>query len=222
MNIARKIVVMSLLAGMPLLGACGGNPKPAETAATKPEASIISRAVNEAVTEARQEIATGNITISDRVEGVAKAEITPKGDLLIDGKAVAIDAQQRALLLEHRGQIAAIANAGMEIGVQGAELATKAVAESLKGVFSGDEKAVEQRIEAEAAKIEASALKLCDQMPAMLASQQKLAAALPAFKPYATMTQEDVDDCGDEARQKVDVSRAPPPAPPAPQAPPKG
>jgi hypothetical protein len=33
-------------------------------------------------------------------------------------------------------------------------------------------------------------------MPAMLASQQALAASLPAFKPYATMDQSDVDDCG--------------------------
>jgi hypothetical protein len=33
-------------------------------------------------------------------------------------------------------------------------------------------------------------------MPDLLASQQKLAAAMPEFRPYATMTQKDVDDCG--------------------------
>ena len=32
----------------------------------------------------------------------------------------------------------------------------------------------------------------------MMATQQKLAASLPAFKPYATMTQEDIDDCADD------------------------
>ena len=32
--------------------------------------------------------------------------------------------------------------------------------------------------------------------------QQALAASLPAFKPYATMTQEDIDDCGKDATGK--------------------
>ena len=32
----------------------------------------------------------------------------------------------------------------------------------------------------------------------MLATQQQLAAALPAFKPYATMEQADIDDCADD------------------------
>ena len=31
----------------------------------------------------------------------------------------------------------------------------------------------------------------------MMALQQRLASSLPAFKPYATMTQEDIDECGD-------------------------
>ena len=39
-------------------------------------------------------------------------------------------------------------------------------------------------------------MKLCKQLPGMLASQQALAASLPAFKPYARMTQADIDDCG--------------------------
>jgi len=30
----------------------------------------------------------------------------------------------------------------------------------------------------------------------MMARQQALAAALPAFQPYATMDQSDIDDCG--------------------------
>ena len=40
---------------------------------------------------------------------------------------------------------------------------------------------------------EAQAKRICNRMPAMLASRQALAASLPAFKPYATMDQSDVD-----------------------------
>ena len=45
-------------------------------------------------------------------------------------------------------------------------------------------------------KIRAAALQLCKLMPGLMASQQKLATAMPAFQPYATMTQKDIDDCG--------------------------
>ena len=48
-----------------------------------------------------------------------------------------------------------------------------------------------------------SAAKLCGRLPDMMASQQKLAAALPEFRPYATMTQDDIDDCFDESREET-------------------
>ncbi|MCA1714873.1 MAG: hypothetical protein LC715_07125, partial [Gammaproteobacteria bacterium] len=60
--------------------------------------------------------------------------------------------------------------------------------------------------------IEAAALRLCQRLPGLLATQQALAASLAAFRPYATMDQSDVDDCLDEsgdwrseAKTRVDV-----------------
>ena len=64
------------------------------------------------------------------------------------------------------------------------------------------EKAFEQRMEAQGEKIEAEAMKLCVQLPPLLASQQALAASLPEFKPYARMTQDDIDDCGKDVKGK--------------------
>ena len=46
------------------------------------------------------------------------------------------------------------------------------------------------------------ALALCKQLPSMLTTQQQLAASLPEFKPYATMTQHDIDDCGKDLKEK--------------------
>ena len=104
--------------------------------------------------------------------------------------------EQRALLREYRGHIAAVAEAGLQVGLEGVDLAGKAVTEALKGVFSGEsERRIEERIRAEANAIGTSAQKICAHLPAMLATQQRLAAALPEFAPYARMTQEDVDDC---------------------------
>lgn len=193
MNI--RLLVPALLLCLPL-AACGNadtnKPDPA-TGKTVVDADAIGKKVQDATDKARKEIAQGNINISDGQAN--KAEITPQGDLLINGKAVTIDATQRALLLDYRRQVEKLAAAGMDIGVAGANLGVKAAGEALRGVFSGETQGIEERVNAEAAKIEASAKQLCELLPTMMARQQALAAALPAFKPYATMDQSDIDDC---------------------------
>lgn len=195
MNIIRSIATIALTGSLAVLPACGSD----RTSKPEEDSSLIGKVVDKVMTEAREEIRKENITISGG-DNLAKAEITPQGDLLIDGRAVAINQEQRALLLEYRGHVAGIAESGMEIGVHGADLAGKAMGEAVKGLVNGkSEQEIGQRVETEAAQIKASAAKLCARLPAMMASQQKLAAALPEFKPYARMTQEDIDECYREA-----------------------
>lgn len=219
MNRIRTLACTAVLAS---LAACQGNAPSPPTASKSPAPaqepeSALGRVVNKEIRKAREKLATENISIkngvrfngkggvnidtNDRDDNRPDAEITPKGDLLIEGKAVAINAQQRALLLEHRAQIIGIAESGMDIGVQGADLAAKAMGEAFKGIFSGkSEQEIEKSVEAEAAGIKQAAAKLCERLPGLLASQQKLATTLPEFEPYATMTQEDIDDCMKDAK----------------------
>ena len=214
MNRIRTFACTALIAS---LAACQGN-TPSPSTASKPPApshepeSALGRVVHKEIRKAREKLATENISLKSGVRFNGKgsvdidtndsnddrpeAEITPKGDLLIEGKAVAINNGQRALLLGHRAQIIGIAETGMDIGVQGADLAAKAMGEAFKGILSGkSEQEIEKSVEAEAAGIKQSAAKLCARLPGLLDSQQQLAATLPEFKPYATMTQEDIDDC---------------------------
>lgn len=209
MNTVRTTALIALLASAIVLPACSAERNDAGKAPATAEdggviGSAISSAITEAVTEAREEIRSGNISISGDDKGIdrPKAEITPKGDLLIEGKAVALDDAQRALLLDYRGHIAGVAESGMEIGMQGADLAQKAVGEAFKGILTGkSEQDIEKSVEAEAAKIKEAAAKLCGKLPAMMASQQKAAAAIPEFRPYATMTQDDIDDCMKDSKE---------------------
>lgn len=192
-----RLLLPALLLCVPL-AACSdsdSNRTAASTGTGKPtvDADSIGRKVQDATDKARAELAQGNIKVSNNQS--EKAEITPQGDLLINGKAIAIDAKQRALLLDYRKQVEKLAGAGMDIGVAGASLGVKAASEALRGVFSGDTQGIEERVNAESAKMEASAKELCGMLPVMMAKQQELAAALPAFKPYATMDQGDIDDC---------------------------
>ncbi len=203
MNTLRLASIV-LIACLPL-AACGGD-RDAGTAtgAQNEPTTAIGKAVQKATDEARKELATANMDLDSDVAGTPKGQISPKGDLLIDGKAVAITAAQRELLLKHRANIIAIAEAGIAVGNQGADLAGKAVGAAISGIFSGEgEKSIEKKIEAEASKIEAEAMKICGLLPALLSSQNALAASLPAFEPYAKMTQKDVEECNKDGNVNV-------------------
>ncbi len=197
----RRSLLFTVLLAAATLSACSDK----ASSGTDPgePATMLGRAVKGATDEARKELATGNIEISKDQQ--TKAEITPEGDLLIDGKRITPSAEQRRLLLEYRGHIAGVAGAAIDIGLQGADLAGKAVGEALKGVLTGNTDQVEQKIEAESGGIEKAALQLCKLLPAMKVTQDKLAAAMPEFKPYATMDQSDVDDCGKDGNFNVDI-----------------
>ena len=185
-----KILNASLLAlalAIPL-AACGEKPA-ANTPATD---TTVGAKVREATDKARKEMAEGNISIGS--DG-AKVEVTPTGDLLINGTSIPLNDSQRAITLRYRAQTIGIAEAGIDIGVQGANLGAKAAGEAIKGIFSGNSEQIEERINAEADKIKASAAKLCDQLPALLATPQQLAAAVPEFAPYAKMDQSNINDC---------------------------
>ena len=89
------------------------------------------------------------------------------------------------------------------VGGCGADLGIHAAKAAIWGALSGkNDKAIEASIKPQTDKIQAAALKLCKRLPELLSSQQKLAAAMPEFRPYARMEQKDVDDCGKEMADK--------------------
>ncbi|HBN53900.1 MAG TPA: hypothetical protein DD456_07685 [Stenotrophomonas sp.] len=185
-----KAPLLALMLCLPLL-ACGNRPQANDAGGD----TRLGQKVREATNKARKEMAGKNISVSS--DDGAKVEISPAGDLLINGNTVAVDDAQRKLLLQYREQVMQVAEAGIEIGVQGANLGARAAGEAIKGILSGDTDKIEERVNAEAKKLEESAAKICDRLPAMLATQQQLAAAIPEFKPYAKMDQGDIDECRD-------------------------
>ena len=112
----NKIGTFACAALIASLAACQGNTPSTPTAskpapATKEPESALGRVVNKEIRKAREKLATENISIkngvrfngkggvdidsNDRDDKRPDAEITPKGDLLIEGKAVAINAPDR-------------------------------------------------------------------------------------------------------------------------------
>lgn len=219
---------MSLLIGILALGlaACTRDPAPAAPAARADgmPKTFIGRQVDKALAEAREELHAGNLRLGDdfdiTVNGVRvstgrkdgnlpKAEITPQGELLVDGAPLALTTQQRQQALAYRRSVLAIVDAGMALGGRGADLAGAALGGVAEAVFGGKqgEQAFEQRMRVEGERLEAEARKLCLLLPEVLARQQALAAGVPAFAPYARMTQQDVDDCLKENNADRDAAR---------------
>lgn len=212
----KTLLATALLAMLPLLGACADRDaaptrQDPSAARTEPD-TVIGRSVAKAMDKAREKLATENIDLNDmHVDGDhdgihignrnghaddrPKAELTPQGELLIDGRKVEANAEQQALLRQYRRQIEGVASAGMDIGAQGAELGVKAAKEALLGIFSGDTEQIERKVEAEAEGIKAAARQLCNQLPGLKDTQDALAASMPEFRPYATLDQADIDDC---------------------------
>ena len=189
-----------LLACLALLGGCNRNEPPAAQAPADGSAdTALGRTLGKVAEKVRTKLENENITLSSS-DAAVKAEITPQGDLLIDGKKVATDEAQRTLLLEYRAGIIAVAAAGTDIGMKGADFGLRTAGKALRGVFSGNGDQVEAEIEADAREFEAQARKICEHLAPLLETQQQLATQLPEFRPYATMDQSDIDDCLDDTR----------------------
>ncbi|HZX81378.1 MAG TPA: hypothetical protein VFE72_10545 [Lysobacter sp.] len=186
-------------------------------AAQAGERSEVGRELDKARVELRTELAqerarldTQNLALGDTLRfgkrdakadaahaDRPKGEITPSGDLLIDGKAVAIDARQRRQLLDYRGQVIGLARAGIEAGEKAALVALDATDVSMfQLIVGGMSGSLERRVENTVKReLQPAIVRICRQLPQLHASQQALATSVPAFRPYATLRQDDVANC---------------------------
>lgn len=140
-----------------------------------------------------------------RRDAVPEGEITPGGDLLVEGKAVAIDAAQRRMLLDYRTQVIDLARIGIDAGERAAMLAIDATDVSLFRMFVGAMTgSLERRVKASVVReIQPAVLRICQRLPQLRDSQQALAASLPEFRPYATLGEDDVADCERDVRSEL-------------------
>ncbi|MDY0021377.1 DUF2884 family protein [Arenimonas caeni] len=187
-----KLIPALMIAPVLALAACTGGGQ------DESGRGLVDRVAQEVRDEIRNELANENISLGKGRDGAPRAEITPQGDLLIDGKTVPLDAAQREKLLAYRGEVAEVAVSGAEIGLQGAGLAKDAMKTAFGALVDGEGTAgVEQAVKEQAGELEARARALCDRLPALYEAQQALVEAVPEFAPYAEMDPSDIEKCGD-------------------------
>lgn len=176
------------------------------------------REVRTDMAQAREELEHGNLALGDSLQfgkdgkreaaerkSLPKGEITPRGDLLIEGKAVAIDAAQRKQLLDYRAQVIDMARTGIDAGERAAMLAIDATNVSLFHlIVGGMTGSLERKVEAGVKReIHPMVLQICRRLPQLRDSQQALAASLAAFRPYATLDEDDIANCESDMRSEL-------------------
>lgn len=213
MNIRDTALALCLL--LPMAAQAGESSRTDINSEVRKDMSDAREEIRADLAKARLELATENLRIDNSLQfagdddaksdEVPQAEITPQGDFLIEGKAQAIDAEQRRQLLAYRGQVLGIATTGIDIGQRAAEAALDEVGDSswVGLLFNAMSGRLERRVERVVRQqVEPAVRGICRQLPAVRASQQQLASSLPQFRPYATLEPADVEDCERNIQQE--------------------
>ena len=218
MHILRIHHVLMLLVGLLPLAVMPANAKDASISSEISADLADARSeVHAELAAARRELETSNLELGDNLrfgesgqrkakddDALPKAEITPRGDFLIEGKPVAIDGHQRQELLRYRGQVIDIAKTGIDIGERSAQAALDAVDRGLFSLMvSAMTGSLERRVEKTVREtVEPGVRQICRSLPALRDSQQRLSASLPPFRPYATLDVDDAENCEKDMRRE--------------------
>lgn len=156
---------------------------------------------------ASRKLATDNLTLTADADNVPDAAITPQGDFLIAGKPITLTRQQRKEVSAYRAQSIEIAREGIAIGHEGIDVGRRAVVPMVfAALFGASDESIETRMDKRLAGVREATAKLCGRLPDLMAAQRQLGDDLPAFAPYATLTQKDIDDCREDVADSLDVA----------------
>ena len=144
-----------------------------------------------------------NGVLTAHSQGNPDAVIDAAGDLRIDDKPIAVTPAQRELLKKYYADVVAIREAGIETGKAGAAMAGRAIGAVASGLAHGDPDSIGPKIDARAKDIEAKAMVICNGIAALRTDQDTIVSALPAFKPYANIEAQEVDDCRSHDHDRV-------------------
>ncbi|GAP65035.1 lipoprotein [Mizugakiibacter sediminis] len=147
-------------------------------------------------------VATGDayIAIRDglaivRARGLPDASIAADGALRIGETAIATTPAQREQLARFHAEAVALRDDGIATGRAGLAVAGHAIGAVISGLAGGDPDRIDKDVDARARIVEARARKLCADLAQLRTTQDAIASALPAFRPYARISADDADRC---------------------------
>jgi hypothetical protein len=128
-------------------------------------------------------------------DGAHRADIAADGALSIDGHAQTLTSTQQAMSRRYYDQAIGISQDGIAMGKAGAAMASQAVGTAIEELRNGKPDEIGKKVEAEASKLQAKAMKMCDRVASLRTAQDELSASLPAFAPFAKIDANAAKDC---------------------------
>ena len=133
----------------------------------------------------------GDVVITARDH--TQAHITRSGALIIDGRAVAVNTQQRSLLLKYADGIDNIGRQGMQVSTEAVNMVGDFVGVLVSDLLTDtDKNQMDRDVKARAEPLKIAARSLCESVKAQRRLQDDITDEIPAFKPYAVLDQ---DNC---------------------------
>lgn len=174
-----KVLASALLMGALLVG-CGGHSESTTSGSAQVNGSGVT---------------FDNNSVTLNRSGLPAARIGADGSLRIAGKPVALNAAQQQAMRGYYAQLQAVAKQGIEIGTKGRGVRCARGGRSAQGRAERQPDQIGGKIEAEADTFKQHALQICDRLVGLRTAQDAAASLIPAFAPYASLTQHDVEDC---------------------------
>ncbi|MGH8215319.1 MAG: hypothetical protein ACREPZ_06490 [Rhodanobacteraceae bacterium] len=137
----------------------------------------------------------GNGDIIAHARDGGSARVSAAGDLGIGGKAVVVTSTQRRLLQSYHADTLTLLHDAIAIGKAGMQTGLHALGAVAKGLASGDTDSIDSEVNGRANKVNALGHTMCQDLARLYATQGQVAAAIPAFGPYATIEPHEVSDC---------------------------
>ena len=148
-------------------------------------------------------------TITLHRTGGPSAHVTRDGRFTVGAAPVTLSAQQQAEFVTLYNTAQQIKQHGIQTGKAGAAVGLAAAHEALDGIAKGDTSQIGAKVEAQADQVRVAAGRICEDLATLRQAQQSLAASLEAFRPYASVAQDDVTDCARDTQPKAGSAPAP-------------
>lgn len=130
------------------------------------------------------------------VPGAPEALIDATGDLSINRQPTTVNAVQRAWLQDYYRNVLAINEHELAADMADAAATKHAIKSVVQDIASGNSGNIDKTTQAKSPQVAETTLKTCHDLAGIKAAQDKLAAQLAAFKPYASIVNtSNVTDC---------------------------
>ncbi|MGH8362918.1 MAG: hypothetical protein ACRESQ_06165 [Gammaproteobacteria bacterium] len=141
-------------------------------------------------------IITENGKVIIRADDGSTARIAPDGSLAIAGKIQSVSPVQRRLLVQYVNTVNDIEHQGLQLASAAPGFAAGVTADVLAGLFSGESEAdIDKKAHQSAHDFVQKVRPICQGLQHLQQIQSAITASLPAFKPYAVIEANDVEDC---------------------------